>query len=71
MSIVLFILLFEAGASLKQVQERLDHANTKTIMNVYAHVTKEAKEETALLFADYMENKDSLSQKLSQKDTSH
>ena len=64
-------LLFEAGASLKQVQERLGHANIKTTMNVYAHVTKEAKEETALLFADYMENKESLSQKLSQKDTSH
>ena len=33
-------LLFEAGASLKEVQNRLDHSNVQTTMNIYAHVTK-------------------------------
>ena len=32
---------------MKQVQARLGHSNIKTTMNVYTHVTKEGKEETA------------------------
>lgn len=32
-------LLFEAGWSLKEVQERLGHSDIKTTMDVYAHVT--------------------------------
>lgn len=35
-------LLFEACASLKQVQDRLGHSDVKTTMNIYAHVTKKA-----------------------------
>lgn len=31
-------LLFEAGASLKEVQDRLGHSNVQTTMNIYAHV---------------------------------
>ncbi|MBO0455063.1 site-specific integrase [Candidatus Enterococcus murrayae] len=53
-------LLFEAGATMKQVQSRLGHTNIKTTMNVYTHVTKSAEEETALLFADFMSNGKSL-----------
>ncbi len=47
-------LLFEAGASIKEVQDRLGHADIKTTMNIYAHVTKKGKEKTAELFAKYV-----------------
>ncbi|WP_309501258.1 tyrosine-type recombinase/integrase [Lysinibacillus sphaericus] len=48
-------LLFEAGASLKEVQDRLDHSDVQTTMNIYAHVTKKAKEEAIQKFASYLE----------------
>lgn len=48
-------LLFEANASIKQVQVRLGHNDVKTTMDVYAHVTKDKEEETAKLFLDYMQ----------------
>ena len=38
-------LLFEAGASLKEVQDRLGHSDVKTTMDIYTHVTKKAKKE--------------------------
>ncbi|BDH62891.1 site-specific integrase [Lysinibacillus sp. PLM2] len=47
-------LLFEAGASLKEVQDRLGHSDVKTTMDIYTHVTKKAKEEAILKFADFM-----------------
>ncbi|WP_042476495.1 site-specific integrase [Bacillus ndiopicus] len=47
-------LLFEAGASLKEVQDRLGHSDIQTTMNIYAHVTKKAKEEAISKFADYI-----------------
>ncbi|MEG0259124.1 MAG: site-specific integrase, partial [Lysinibacillus sp.] len=47
-------LLFEAGVSLKEVQDRLGHSDIQTTMNIYAHVTKEAKEEAILKFANYI-----------------
>ncbi|RSU02085.1 site-specific integrase [Vagococcus fessus] len=48
-------LLFEAGATIKEVQDRLGHSDIKTTMNIYAHVTENAKEETADKFAKYMQ----------------
>ncbi|ACA38107.1 site-specific integrase [Lysinibacillus sphaericus] len=48
-------LLFEAGASLKEVQDRLGHSDVQTTMNIYAHVTKKAKEEAIQKFASYLE----------------
>lgn len=30
-------LLFEAGATIKEVQERLGHGNVQTTMDTYAH----------------------------------
>lgn len=59
-------LLFEAKASMKQVQTRLGHSNIKTTMNVYAHVTKDGQEETALLFDNYMSSENNLGQSLGQ-----
>lgn len=47
-------LLFEAGASLKDVQARLGHTDIQTTMNIYTHVTNEAKEKTAEMFQKYM-----------------
>ncbi|WP_235753918.1 site-specific integrase [Psychrobacillus sp. INOP01] len=47
-------LLFEAGASLKEVQERLGHSDVQTTMNIYTHVTKKAKEEAINKFATFM-----------------
>lgn len=47
-------LLFEAGATIKEVQERLGHGDVQTTMNIYAHVTEKAKKEAAVKFASYM-----------------
>lgn len=47
-------LLFEAGANLKEVQDRLGHSDVQT-MNIYAHVTKKAKEEAIQKFASYLD----------------
>lgn len=47
-------LLFEAGASIKEVQDRLGHTDVQTTMNIYAHVTKNRKDETAQKFANYL-----------------
>lgn len=48
-------LLFEAGASVKEVQERVGHEDIKTTMNIYAHVTENVKEKTAEKFAHFLE----------------
>ncbi|WGN89822.1 tyrosine-type recombinase/integrase [Ligilactobacillus faecis] len=47
-------LLFESGATVKEVQERLGHENVKTTLDVYTHVTKSAREKTANKFAEYV-----------------
>ncbi|MDT2738890.1 tyrosine-type recombinase/integrase [Enterococcus canintestini] len=60
-------LLFAAGIDIKYVQYRLGHSNIKTTYSIYVHVTKEAKEETAELFSDYMKNGKNLGQSLGQK----
>lgn len=47
-------LLFEAGRTIKEVSERLGHADTATTLNIYTHVTKDKKGETAEKFAEYV-----------------
>lgn len=47
-------LLFAAGASIKDVQSRLGHTDIKSTMDIYTHVTDEAKEKTAEMFQKYM-----------------
>ncbi|MEK8132939.1 site-specific integrase [Paenibacillus filicis] len=48
-------LLFEAGANIKEVQERLGHSDIKMTMNIYTHVTKAVKEKTADRFEKFMQ----------------
>lgn len=47
-------LLFESGAPLEVVKERLGHSDIKTTMNIYTHVTKASIEKTADQFAKYV-----------------
>lgn len=48
-------LLFEAGASLKEVQDRLGHTDVKTTMDIYTHVTKKAQEGAIQKFVSFLE----------------
>ena len=47
-------LLFESGASIQEVKERLGHSDIQTTMNIYTHVTQQAKEGMAEKFAAYV-----------------
>lgn len=47
-------LLFEAGANLKGVQERLGHKDSSITLDIYAHATKEAKIEAVSKFEKFM-----------------
>lgn len=48
-------LLFEAGATPKEVQDRLGHSSAEITLNVYTHLTQTAKESTQKKFADFMQ----------------
>lgn len=47
-------LLFESGASIKDVQSRLGHSDVQTTMDVYTHVSKAAKEQLAERFNNFI-----------------
>ncbi|HIZ95713.1 MAG TPA: site-specific integrase [Candidatus Ligilactobacillus excrementavium] len=47
-------LAFEAGATIKQVQEQLGHSDVQTTLNIYSHVSKYAKKDTVDKFAEYV-----------------
>lgn len=47
-------LLFEANVPMKDVKERLGHADIQTTMNIYTHVTDESKNNSVELFANYV-----------------
>ncbi|MHA3067031.1 tyrosine-type recombinase/integrase [Lacticaseibacillus saniviri] len=46
--------LFSAGATIKEVQERLGHSDIQTTMNIYTHVTKEQNIEASEKLAAYL-----------------
>lgn len=48
-------LLFELGATVKAVQERLGHSDIQTTMNIYTPLSKSEKEKTAKLFDDHID----------------
>ncbi|WP_153832553.1 tyrosine-type recombinase/integrase [Fundicoccus ignavus] len=50
-------LLFEAVVPMEVVKDRLGHSDIQTTMNIYTHVTKKRKLETAEDFALFMESK--------------
>ena len=47
-------LLFEADVSIKEVQVRLGHTDVKTTMNIYAHVSEQAKDEAINELENFM-----------------
>ncbi len=49
-------LCFEAGMDIKDVQYRLGHADIKTTLNIYIHVTKDKEVESAQKFANFMQS---------------
>lgn len=49
-------LLFEAGATIKEVQARLGHKDIQTTMNIYTHVTDYVSQKTAQTFHKFMKS---------------
>lgn len=47
-------LLFESGATIKDVHVRLGHTDIKTTMDIYTHVSENREEEIANQFANYV-----------------
>lgn len=47
-------LLFESGASIKQVQTRLGHRDASITMDIYTHITKDKRDEVSNLFVAAM-----------------
>ncbi len=47
--------LFSAGASIKEVQLRLGHADVATTLNIYSHVTKNQNKEVAQKLVNYLD----------------
>lgn len=47
-------LLFEAGVSIKEVQDRLGHSDVQTTLNIYAHVSEKAKDEAISKLENFM-----------------
>ncbi|MDO4800256.1 MAG: tyrosine-type recombinase/integrase [Bacillota bacterium] len=47
-------LLFEAGASIAQVQHRLGHADVKITLEVYNHITRQREVEVPNLLSNYL-----------------
>lgn len=47
-------LLFEAGLSIQEVQDRLEHNDISTTMDVYGHITEKQREKVAENFTNYI-----------------
>ena len=46
--------MFESGATIQEVQDRLGHSDLKTTMGIYAHVTQKQKDNLAVKFSKYV-----------------
>ncbi len=49
-------LLFEAGANIKEVQDRLGHSDIKTTMDIYTYVTETTRNKVPDVLLNYMRN---------------
>ncbi|MCZ0890983.1 hypothetical protein O0Z71_00735 [Ligilactobacillus saerimneri] len=47
-------LLFETGATSKEIQTRLEHASADLTVNTYTHVMDDRKKHTGARFANYL-----------------
>ena len=47
-------ILFESGATIKDVQERLGHSNIQTTSNIYTHVTESQNKKVLNNFVSFM-----------------
>nr|WP_240507191.1 tyrosine-type recombinase/integrase [Staphylococcus cornubiensis] len=47
-------LLFEAGLSIQEVQDRLRHGDIKTTVAIYAHVIEKQRDQVAEKFANHI-----------------
>ncbi|MBE1557011.1 integrase [Filibacter limicola] len=47
-------LLIEANVPIGEIQRRVGHTDIQTTMNIYAHMTKETKDQASLLFSDHL-----------------
>lgn len=50
-------LLLEAGESIKVVQQRLGHKNSRVTLDIYTHITNKAPKDTGQSFANMMANR--------------
>lgn len=50
------VLLLEAGADMKYVQERLGHGSIQITSDVYAHISKKIETDTMGKYKEYMKN---------------
>jgi len=50
------VLLLEAGADMKYIQERLGHGRIQITSDVYSYISKKIEENTMSKFEDYMKN---------------
>lgn len=48
-------LLFEAGATIKEVQSRLGHSDIKTTMDIYTHITTSSRKRLAEKFQNHID----------------
>lgn len=49
-------LLFESGATIKEVQDRLGHANSEITLQIYTHVSTVQKRKTASALSEYIDS---------------
>lgn len=50
------VLLLEAGADMKYIQERLGHGSIQITSDIYAHVSKKIEKDTMVKYEEYMKN---------------
>lgn len=62
-------ILFEAGINVKDAQELLGHANISTTQDIYTHISKERKTQTADILNKFTENAQGNGQTIGNKQT--